>query len=199
MKLVIKKKFIQIFILVTLIIIGSFLLFNKLYKKSNTFCNQEQNAKSNNLYVLNFYNNIRNKSKDIENLIEDRYFCVSAENIVVGRNKKEIGNGYFDFKIFIENTKPIFYINKLFKEVNKEIYVDQNYTKEIVKLVDFIFGLKLKSDSIDKITNIIIEQYKSIRSNYSDNYNEYCYRTSINDEISFTFIIRDNMLGVILE
>jgi hypothetical protein len=89
--------------------------------------------------------------------IENRYVDINKNVISVGKNLKEIENGYYDFKIDIQKHKIIIYINKLFKQdVYMNMY-DDKYIDTIVNYINVLFELKLD------IKEYIIKNYTLIR------------------------------------
>lgn len=116
--------------------------------------------------------------------------------VFIGKNQKEIENGYYDIYISLNEDIANIYINKLFKDYDGKIY-DRNYLEEFINYMDYIFNMNLsendKKDLIYKIENY----YKKLRKidekiDYNLEDNIYIYKFNIE------FKVDDNMLKIIL-
>lgn len=129
-----------------------------------------------------------------EKIFSNRYVYISKEGqqILVGNNKSEIENGFFDIKI-IKEDKYCIYINKLFKEkIDITNIIDDLYLNELVNTINNLFNMDLKEEDIRALKNIIKENYISIRKvNNVDNVlsgrimivNKYCIKVDFIDNI----------------
>ncbi len=144
---------------------------------------------------------IENNKSIIKSIINDRYIEVHDYQILIGNNKKEIENEYFDIKIFTSNNEVFIYINKLFKNFDSSkytinsIFIDKNYLNEIIELINIIFNLKLNDNEKEKISSVCFEKYMEIRSKI--NLDNVINIQKVNITISkFNFMISlyDNML-----
>lgn len=145
---------------------------------------------------------IKNKYIDIgvgiENMYSNRYVDISKEKqqVVVGNNKNEVDNGYFDIKI-LNDGKINVYINKLFKDKfsNKNL-IDYIYLDELINSLNKIFNMNLDDEAINNIKKLVGDKYIKLRETENvDNVNK-----SIKEEIimvqnySIKLDYMDNML-----
>lgn len=145
---------------------------------------------------------IKNKYIDIgvgiENMYSNRYVDISKEKqqVVVGNNKNEVDNGYFDIKI-LSDGKINVYINKLFKDkFSNENLIDYIYLDELINSLNKIFNMNLDDEAINNIKKLVGEKYIKLRETENvDNVNK-----SIKEEIimvqnySIKLDYMDNML-----
>ncbi len=145
---------------------------------------------------------IKNKYIDIgvgiENMYSNRYVDISKEKqqVVVGNNKNEVDNGYFDIKI-LNDGKINVYINKLFKDKfsNKNL-IDYIYLDELINSLNKIFNMNLDDEAINNIKKLVGDKYIKLRETENvDNVNK-----SIKEEVimvqnySIKLDYMDNML-----
>lgn len=145
---------------------------------------------------------IKNKYIDIgvgiENMYSNRYVDISKEKqqVVVGNNKNEVDNGYFDIKI-LNDGKINVYINKLFKDKfsNKNL-IDYIYLDELINSLNKIFNMNLDDEAINNIKKLVGDKYIKLRETENvDNVNK-----SIKEEMimvqnySIKLDYMDNML-----
>lgn len=153
---------ISIFILILILII-LFLIYSKKFnsKKINKV---DINNISQNINYFKSY--IKNNKINISN----RYVFVGDNEIIFGNNLKQVQNGYFDIKIYMENEQKIsIEINKLYKEkFNDDMYED-DYVDNIVNIINDVFNFKLSSDEINYFKENIIKYYIDLRRNYVEN------------------------------
>lgn len=173
-------------------IFGIFLLviIELIFSENIKLINEEKNNYINNyeniLVSERFEKYIKENINKNDKLINNRYVLLEENSISIGKNKKEIENGYLDIKLSIEKEFPKIQINKLFKEFNSEnydeenIYVDTEYVKDIVEFINLIYGFNMDELYKEDLLNIILTQYTNVRKNYINNYNEYQYTTNIN-------------------
>lgn len=145
---------------------------------------------------------IKNKYIDIgvgiENMYSNRYVDISKEKqqVVVGNNKNEVDNGYFDIKI-LNDGKINVYINKLFKDkFSNENLIDYIYLDELINSLNKIFNMNLDDEAINNIKKLVGDKYIKLRETENvDNVNK-----SIKEEIimvqnySIKLDYMDNML-----
>lgn len=145
---------------------------------------------------------IKNKYIDIgvgiENMYSNRYVDISKEKqqVVVGNNKNEVDNGYFDIKI-LSDGKINVYINKLFKDkFSNENIIDYIYLDELINSLNKIFNMNLDDEAINNIKKLVGDKYIKLRETENvDNVNK-----SIKEEIimvqnySIKLDYMDNML-----
>ena len=113
--------------------------------------------------------------------------------ILIGKNKKEISNGYYDVKIEGENEYLNLYFNKLYKEeyVNK-IYVDENYLYEIIEFINDKYNLKLQERIRQELVILIKDKY----TDYRINNNEIKFEKNITQIYKCKIDVDNNMLNV---
>ena len=134
----------------------------------------------------------------IENMYSNRYVDISKEKqqVVVGNNKNEVDNGYFDIKI-LSDGKINVYINKLFKDkFSNENLIDYIYLDELINSLNKIFNMNLDDEAINNIKKLVGDKYIKLRETENvDNVNK-----SIKEEIimvqnySIKLDYMDNML-----
>ncbi|MCX8075066.1 MAG: hypothetical protein N2749_05720 [Clostridia bacterium] len=115
---------------------------------------------------------IKTNSKYILECFEKRVVTIddNERKILIGNTKKEIDNGYYDISIDINEEYIKIYINKLFKDFDskKNIYEDK-YVEDIVKNLNKIFDFQFNITDENKLKQLIIKQYVSIRQKYVEN------------------------------
>lgn len=131
-------------------------------------------------------------------MYSNRYVDVSKEKqqVVVGNNKNEVDNGYFDIKI-LSDGKINVYINKLFKDkFSNENLIDYIYLDELINSLNKIFNMNLDDEAINNIKKLVGDKYIKLRETENvDNVNK-----SIKEEIimvqnySIKLDYMDNML-----
>mgnify|MGYP006924630563 CR=1 FL=1 len=115
-------KYIFLIICCLFVMIFTFILKEALYN-----INKEDKSFTKNKYI--------DIGVGIENMYSNRYVDISKEKqqVVVGNNKNEVDNGYFDIKI-LSDGKINVYINKLFKDkFSNENLIDYIYLDELIK------------------------------------------------------------------
>ena len=130
---------------------------------------------------------------DIYEYIKNREFEIIDNVILIGKNKKEISNGYYDVKIEGENEYLNLYFNKLYKEeyVNK-IYVDENYLYEIIEFINDKYNLKLQERIRQELVILIKDKY----TDYRINNNEIKFEKNITQTYKCKINVDNNMLNV---
>ena len=197
-----KEKIKTIYIIIfciTFIGLFTFVLSNKLgfsNKYTKNIISKKQNEKQE-----FFKNYLKNNQLKIKELIQDRSLEIDDQKniIMIGRNKKELENEYFDIKISLENNLAKISINKLFKDVmlDKERKVDESYLNEVVNLINISFDLKLDSNNILLLKKYLKDNYINIRNvenvdNLKENYTTKQI-TILNYKIEFK--LEDNILN----
>ena len=90
-------------------------------------------------YKLNFSN--KDFLPFVSEMIKQRYIVLDEKNfrLSIGKNKKELENGYYDIMFCIEDNTLEVYVNKLFKEENfvKNSVLDNDYLNEIINLSEY--------------------------------------------------------------
>lgn len=188
------------FVLIIFYSINFYSSSNSKYKKQNE--KSEQKIDIVELYKKRF------SDKDfyikLQKSIANRYIYINDETneIIVGNNKKEIENGYFDVKITIsKDNKLNIFINKLFKEKsNINGVYDVDYFEELFNI--FVYYTKdiISEEEYIDIKNKVLESYINIRyvetvDNTFKKINLKCIcLTKFNIELN----IENNMLKVIM-
>lgn len=147
-----KKIFIILSCICIIIIIILFI------SNSKEYISIEHNKETFEKYI-NFY---RLNLERIDIHINNRLILKNENEIIIGKSKNELENGYYDVRIVIRESFIEIYVNKLFKEFDSNSTYDAVYVNDIVGVVTDAFNLnKLKS----YLEGIIIENYKIIRDN----------------------------------
>lgn len=161
----IKTLYIIIFC-ITFITLFTFVLSNKfilLNQNKKEIVTKKQNEKQE-----FFQDYLKNNQFKIKDLIQNRSLKIDDQKniIMIGRNKKELENEYFDIKISLENNLAKISINKLFKDVmlDKERKVDENYLNEVINLINITFDLKLDSNNFLVLKSYLKDNYINIRN-----------------------------------
>ena len=97
--------------------------------------------------------------------ITDRCIINSGNTILIGENKKQLENGYYDIKIEIENAekkdnKVKIYINKLWKKFNSSLY-EQVYAEEVASSINKIWKV---CDNTTDLKQFFINKYSESKS-----------------------------------
>ena len=126
-----------------------------------------------------------------DRFIKNREYKGDQNKILVGKNVKEIENGYYDFKIEYYKDKIYLYINKPFKEIKKEVVdVDQVYMYEVLNFINNKYSLEIE-EYIYEYVILLADKYKDFRSENTNNIN---LSAKINDNYSYLIDIHENML-----
>ena len=97
--------------------------------------------------------------------IKDRITRKINQNVFVGETDKQIRNGYYDIKAYIQNNKCIvIYLNKLWKEFDERLY-EEDYITEITGSIKDILDINIPQN---KIYDYILDGYLSAK-NSNDN------------------------------
>ncbi len=178
-------KYIFLIICCLFVMIFTFILKEALYN-----INKEDKSLKKNKYI--------DIGVGIENMYSNRYVDISKEKqqVVVGNNKNEVDNGYFDIKI-LSDGKINVYINKLFKDkFSNENLIDYIYLDELINSLNKIFNMNLDDEVINNIKKLVGDKYIKLRETENvDNVNK-----SIKEEIimvqnySIKLDYMDNML-----
>jgi len=178
------KRIFMIFILMIISILA-IALYNINNKKSNLdiHTNIEQNIK--------YYNdNVLTNINEFDNCFADRYVIINSNGLSIGKSKNELENNYYDINIIIEERQIAIYINKLFKEFDRNILCDEIY---VAKITDYI--LKIFNLNIDKnvFCQLIITEYELIRDIDRNSVDSVDKEVVIND-INISITVNDNIL-----
>lgn len=178
-------KYIFLIICCLFVMIFTFILKEALYN-----INKEDKSLKKNKYI--------DIGVGIENMYSNRYVDISKEKqqVVVGNNKNEVDNGYFDIKI-LSDGKINVYINKLFKDkFSNENLIDYIYLDELINSLNKIFNMNLDDEAINNIKKLVGDKYIKLRETENvDNVNK-----SIKEEVimvqnySIKLDYMDNML-----
>lgn len=107
-----------------------------------------------------------------EKNIKNRITKKLDHNLFIGETDKQIGNGYYDVKAYIQNNKCIVVcLNKLWKEFDSSLY-EENYIKEIVESIEDILAINIpQNEFYDYILTGYLEAKNSNNnSNYKKEY-----------------------------
>ena len=161
-------KYIFLIICCLFVMIFTFILKEALYN-----INKEDKSLKKNKYI--------DIGVGIENMYSNRYVDISKEKqqVVVGNNKNEVDNGYFDIKI-LSDGKINVYINKLFKDkFSNENLIDYIYLDELINSLNKIFNMNLDDKAINNIKKLVGDKYIKLRETENiDNVNK-----SIKEEV----------------
>lgn len=161
-------KYIFLIICCLFVMIFTFILKEALYN-----INKEDKSFTKNKYI--------DIGVGIENMYSNRYVDISKEKqqVVVGNNKNEVDNGYFDIKI-LSDGKINVYINKLFKDkFSNENLIDYIYLDELINSLNKIFNMNLDDEAINNIKKLVGDKYIKLRETENvDNVNK-----SIKEEV----------------
>lgn len=141
------------------------------------------------IFVSLYYLNSRPKPKVSLQYIKecpDNRVCVELFNeFYVGNNKKELKNGYYDFKVSNRQRGVTITINKLwYKEFNENLYEHEyvdNLCEYISKIVLNGTKIKLEKDELYVLYKDILDVYIKAKDNI-----KYKVESVINN-IKFTF------------
>ncbi len=177
-----------ILIVIILVIIFSFFIFRYINKSKYL----------NNINKEDLFESYKDYIANGEVGISSRKIVKSKEKyeVFIGKNQKEIENGYYDIYINLNENIANIYINKLFKDYDGKIY-DRNYLEEIINYIDYIFNMNLlEKDKKDLICKVEA-YYKKLRKidekiDYNLENNIYIHKFNVE------FKIDNNMLKMIL-
>ena len=150
------SKIIAMFIVLLILIFIIVKLYGK-YKLNDNFSNEEiNNLEYNPRYVFSslINNDLHLYFKDREILIDKLNYCIK-----IGKNKKELENGYLDINIVFNANSIDIYMNKLIKSDFSNEYICDEYLDELVKFI--LAMLKLESD--ENLKESIVYEYTNFR------------------------------------
>jgi len=104
--------------------------------------------------------------------IKNRIIKKLDHNLFIGETDKQIGNGYYDVKTYIQNNKYIvIYLNKLWKQFDERLY-EEDYITEIVESIKEILAINVPQN---QIYDYILSGYLGAKdnNNNSNNRKEY--------------------------
>lgn len=105
----------------------------------------------------------------VAEVVKNRYIIDNRQEygILIGKNKKELENGYFDIKFCIEENDLNIFVNKLFKDDFSIYYknsLDNAYLSEFIDLIILLTNISLDENSKNAFKSAIVESYINIRS-----------------------------------
>jgi len=84
-------------------------------------------------------------------------------NVFIGENDKQIENGYYDVKTYIQNNKcMVICLNKLWKDFDKKLY-EEDYITEIAESINEILAIKFP---LNKIYDYILMGYLAAKNDH---------------------------------
>jgi len=178
------KRIFVIFILVIIIIFAIFL-----YKNNNKKYNEKKSNKIEE-NIKYFNDNVLTNTNEYSDYFADRYVIINSKGSSIGKSKNELENGYYDVNLNIETDDIYIYINKLFKEFDKNIICDEIYVNEITEYIAKTFNLKIDKKALSQL---IITNYELIRDIDRNNVDNVDKEVLIND-INIVVTVCDNML-----
>lgn len=183
-KLKINKKIkylIVIFIALILIISISF-------KFKNSYTDLEYPKEK--FYTYIFFKNIN----DIENYFPDRKLLIISESntLLIGRNQKELENGYYDLKFDTYEDVVSITINNLQKEDIDFRSISDEYLNELKTFL----AMLLNNKNIDELINMVKKEYIELRNNDECVDNKHGYKQMNIEQYVIDFNIEDNMLKI---
>jgi len=100
--------------------------------------------------------------------IKNRIIKKLDHNVFIGETDKQIGNGYYDVKTYIQKNKCIVIcLNKLWKKFDESLY-EESYVTEIAEGIKEILVIDVP---LDKIYDYILSGYKIAKN--TDNNGKY--------------------------
>lgn len=152
-----KNMYKRIFIISVLLIVIILIIcaYQKNDKQENK--NISKNIKSSINY---FNNNVLNNIDEFNNYFKDRYININNYGFSIGKSKNELENGYYDIDLKIKENYIELYINKLFKEFDKNIICDEMYVNELIEYITKALDLKIDKT---QFSQLIINNYELIR------------------------------------
>lgn len=106
----------------------------------------------------------------INKYITNREILLSNEYILVGYNKKELENGYYDLKISINEKILNIHVNKMWKEYNGMLYEDE-YIQQITNCVLSIFGIENET-FYNHLYDYMVKGYLESKSVNNNSFND---------------------------
>lgn len=140
-----KKERGVIFIVLIILILNIIFAFCMLRKENE----KTKNTLDTSVNLQNFY-------------IENRTRLFLNDELLVGENKKELENGYYDFKVAKSKDGLIIYLNKLWYGEYEQDYIQDEYLAKICR------GLVKCLNVEDENEEIEYQLYKHIKENYLD-------------------------------
>ena len=178
------------YVLLLAVLLVLTILFSFIIKFKNSFNNKENLKKEFHPYAYFLCDSEKIYFSNRETLV-----LKESNTILIGKNEKELMNGYYDIKFDIDKEKLCIRINKLQKDNMDFRSLSDEYLNEL-KL--FLIDL-LNYNDIDEVIKIIKEEYIKLRSNMNcvTDSNDYI---KINiGEYKINFDIEKNMLKVYIQ
>jgi len=134
-----------------LISVLTLLLLGMIYLIGNSMIDSKKNE---NILDISLYR----IEEVIKRNITNREILKVDENILVGYNKKELENGYYDLKITMSEKTLSVHVNKAWKEFNNKLY-EEEYINQLVNSITNIFEIE-NNDAYNQIYEYIVHGYK---------------------------------------
>ncbi len=171
----INKKKIYIFIYLSIFLICCILNVNNAKQQSknnneikrdlnNESLNQNANIDIKNYqYKGNIYNHakvyVENNKEIISKCFSDRVSIIKGQDILIGTNKKELDNGYYDICISLKDGRLVIGIVKLWKNIDSKALYDKNYIRELARCILSICKDRYTDNEIFKMEEYILKLY----------------------------------------
>lgn len=162
--------------------------------------NETKNNKDINFNINFFKEYISNKKSEIELIFSDRKIMCDNDKLLIGNNKKQLENGYYDVKFYITNTKDNGNVASISININKLYITDSNlviekgYLTRIINLINDTLSLDLCQNELEEIYMKVSKEYTYMRTSYVENVDKL-------DEFSlngYNFVISINKSNLIL-
>lgn len=118
-------------------------------------------------------------------------------NLLIGNNKKELENDYYDINIEVKDKIDI-YINKLWKEKPNSNFCEKNYIYELVELLNDTFILKLDLAYKEKLVKSIEKNYIEIKKGLLEDKKKNLINLQL-DDINFKYTEDEGRLKLEIE
>ena len=183
LKIKVLKKISIIFLIIVIIFLICYTLIIeiKIIKKNRKSSILNTNNQTNNIQdkkinsnIIFFKKYIITERINIENIFSDRAVTFTNNTLLLGNNKKQLENNYYDVKFIVnqdtnfDNYNISIYINKLYITNNKNL-IEKNYLKNIIDLINNAFDLKLNKEDLEKMYIKISNNYSYMRTSYVEN------------------------------
>jgi len=153
-KLKINKKttyFVIVFSVLVLIILFGYIKFKNSFNQI-----KEPNQI---FYPYQKFKNLNN----IQSYFSNREILVIKESneILIGRNKKELQNEYYDIKFCVDSDELCIKINNLQKEDKEFKSISEEYINELKLFLQYLLNIKDE----EKVINMLKDEYIKLRNN----------------------------------
>lgn len=158
---------------ITIVFLSAVIVIGVIIYCSSEFLDKNYNKESSLQKTFNEINISEYRiEKSFENTITQRIIKILNHKVFVGETIKEIENGYYDIKLYIQDNKCIvIHINKLWKEFDRNLY-EEDYVSQISGSLQNMLGINIPEN---KIYDYILSGYlvaKNVDNNSNDS-NEY--------------------------